>query len=233
MIELSIVIPNLNERKTIGQCIQKAIECITKNNISAEIIVSDNGSIDGSDKLANDMGAKVIYCDKKGYGNALINGINTAEGKYILMGDADNTYNFLQINEFLEQAKKSDDISMVMGSRFKYKGLIEKGAMPFLHQYLGNPLLTHIVNMLFNCKLTDTQCGIRLFKKECFDKINFKSQGMEFATEIIIEFLMRGYKIVEIPTTLSKTVKGRKPHLNTFKDGFKILLFIVKRKFSR
>lgn len=230
-ILISVVIPCLNEEKTIGLCLEKAIQALNSNNIEGEIIVSDNGSTDNSVEIAKKYGVKVVYCNKKGYGNTLIQGINNAIGKYILIGDADNTYDFSILKDFYEQAISNKDIKLVMGSRFK--GIIEKGAMPFLHRYLGNPLLTYIINILFKGNISDSQCGLRLFEKESFDRINFSSTGMEFATEIIIEFLLHNYKIVEIPVNLYKNPPGRKPHIRTWKDGFRILNFILKKRFVK
>ncbi len=227
---ISIVIPCLNEERTLGICLKKASETLTKNNISGEIIVSDNGSDDNSIEIAKNFdNVKVVHCSQKGYGNALICGIKNACGKYVLMGDADNTYDFNEISNFLKAAQSDEHISMVMGSRFR--GGIEKGAMPFLHKYIGNPFLTIITDILFFTNLTDSQCGMRLFKREDFEKINFTSTGMEFATEIIIEFLLNKFKIVEIPIKLYKDIPDRKPHLRTFRDGFRILKFILKKRF--
>lgn len=231
MIDLSVVIPNLNEEKTIEICIKKALNEISRLGISGEVIISDNGSTDGSDELAKKAGARVVYCKEKGYGNALKEGIKNAKGKYIIMGDADNTYDFSQLGNFYQKAISDKNISMVLGSRFK--GGIEKGAMPFLHRYIGNPFLTFMLNLLFKSNISDSQCGLRLFKKECYDAITFKALGMEFATEIIVEFIMNNYKIVEIPTTLSKDDAERKPHLRTFRDGFRILFYLLNRKYMK
>lgn len=237
--EVSVVIPCLNEEKTIGVCVSKVLKSFKDNNINGELIISDNGSTDKSLDFARDAARqnengnsliKIVHCEKKGYGNALLFGFKHAEGKYIVMGDADNTYDFLQIPDLYNKAVSDSSIDMVMGSRFR--GGIEKNAMPFLHQFLGNPVLTLIVDILFNTRITDSQCGLRLFKKEAFDKIDFKATGMEFATEIIIEFLKHGFKIDEVPVTLSKGPADRKPHLNTFRDGFRILCFILKKRLN-
>ena len=232
-MDISVVIPCLNEERTIGLCLEKAVNAIKANNLQGEIIVSDNGSTDNSlniiDSFDKDI-VKVVHCQEKGYGNALLFGFKHARGKYILMGDADNTYDFSQLGEFYNTAASDEKIGMVMGSRFR--GGIEKGAMPFLHKYLGNPFLTAVVDILFCTNLTDTQCGLRLFKKENFDEITFTATGMEFATEIIIEFLLHKFKIAEIPTKLYKDLPGRKPHLRTFRDGFRILFFILRKRFS-
>ena len=231
MIDLSVVIPNLNEEKTIEICIKKALNEISRLGIEGEVLISDNGSTDGSDELAKKAGARVVYCKEKGYGNALKEGIKNAKGKYVIMGDADNTYDFSQIGNFYQKAISDEDIAMVLGSRFK--GKIEKGAMPFLHQYIGNPFLTFMINILFKANISDSQCGLRLFKKECYDSIKFNSLGMEFATEIIVEFITNNYKIVEIPTSLSKDAEDRKPHLRTFHDGFRILFYLINKKYRK
>lgn len=232
--DLTVVIPCLNEETTIGLCVQKALDCIRKHNINAEIVVSDNGSSDKSVQIVENFNLpniKVVNCFERGYGNALKAGFSAAKGKYILMGDADDTYDMSKINEFFEKATSDENISMVLGSRFR--GNIEKGAMPFLHKYLGNPGITILINILFGTKITDSQCGIRLFKKSDFEKINFKSEGMEFASDIIIEFAKNKMKIVEIPTTLKKDKVGRKPHLRTFPDGYRVIKFILKKRFFK
>lgn len=230
--DLTVVIPCLNEETTIGLCVQKALDCVRNHNINAEIVVSDNGSSDKSVQIVEDFNlpnVRVVHCCEKGYGNALKAGFSSANGKYILMGDADDTYDMSKIHEFYEKVVSDENISMVIGSRFR--GKIEKGAMPFLHKYLGNPVITMLINVLFGVGITDSQCGMRLFKKSDFEKINFTSEGMEFASDIIIEFAKNNMKIVEIPTTLSKDKAGRKPHLRTFPDGYRVIIFILKKRF--
>lgn len=230
--DLTVVIPCLNEETTIGLCVQKALDCVRKHNINAEIVVSDNGSSDKSVQIVENFNlpnVRVVHCCEKGYGNALKAGFSSANGKYILMGDADDTYDMSKIHEFYEKVVSDENISMVIGSRFR--GKIEKGAMPFLHKYLGNPVITMLINVLFGVGITDSQCGMRLFKKSDFEKINFTSEGMEFASDIIIEFAKNNMKIVEIPTTLSKDKAGRKPHLRTFPDGYRVIRFILKKRF--
>lgn len=232
--DLSVVIPCLNEEATVGLCVEKALKSIKENNIKAEIIISDNGSDDNSVEIIKSFNlpeVRVVHCAEKGYGNALRAGFQAANGKYILMGDADDTYDMSKLNEFYSTAISDEKISMVIGSRFR--GGIEKGAMPFLHKYIGNPVITALINILFGTKITDSQCGMRLFKKSDFEKIDFKSDGMEFASDIIIEFSKRYMKIVEIPTTLSKDKAGRKPHLRTFPDGYRVIKFILQKRFCR
>ena len=230
--DLTVVIPCLHEETPIGLCVQKALDCVRNHNINAEIVVSDNGSSDKSVQIVEDFNlpnVRVVHCCEKGYGNALKAGFSSANGKYILMGDADDTYDMSKIHEFYEKVVSDENISMVIGSRFR--GKIEKGAMPFLHKYLGNPVITMLINVLFGVGITDSQCGMRLFKKSDFEKINFTSEGMEFASDIIIEFAKNNMKIVEIPTTLSKDKAGRKPHLRTFPDGYRVIRFILKKRF--
>lgn len=245
--EISVVIPCLNEENTVGLCIKKAIEALKKHNIKGEIIIADNGSNDNSVKIALEFNSliksentdnysaqidnivKVVNCPEKGYGNAIRNGVEQAQGKYILMGDADDTYDFSTLNEFYQAAIKDENIQMVIGSRFK--GEIENGAMPFLNRYIGNPALTFLVNILFGSNLSDSQCGLRLFKKSAYNSVKFIATGMEFATEIIVEFLLNKFKIVEIPTKLYKDKEGRKPHLRKFRDGTRNLILILKKRF--
>lgn len=236
MSDLSIVIPCLNEAATVGLCIEKALKNIKENNISAEIIISDNGSTDNSIEIVKSFNlpeVKVVHCLEKGYGNTLRMGFSSANGKYILMCDADDTYDLSKLNEFYKKALSDESIAMVIGSRFSGGGGIEKGAMPLLHKYLGNPIITLLIDILYKLKITDSQCGIRLFKKSDYEKIKFTSGGMEFASEMIIEFAKYKMKIVEIPTTLSKDIVGRKPHLRTFKDGYQVIKLILKKKFTK
>lgn len=229
MMDLSVVIPCLNEEKTIKTCIDKCIEAFEHLKIEGEVIVCDNDSTDNSANLAKNAGAKVVYCKQKGYGSALLTGFNNATGKYIIMGDADNSYDFSEIPKFYEQIKS--DFDLVIGSRFL--GKIEKGAMPFLNQYLGNPTITFILNLLFGTKISDSQSGMRMIKKDSLEKASLKNHGMTLATEMIVEFKKKGLRIKEIPICLKKTLPDRIPHLRPWKDGFKIIcyIFITKSKF--
>ncbi|MDD5594877.1 MAG: glycosyltransferase family 2 protein [Candidatus Omnitrophica bacterium] len=220
-VEVSVVMPCLNEAETIGICIEKAKSALLQNNINGEVIVSDNGSTDGSVHIALSLGAKVVHQPQRGYGNAYIKGINSAKGKFIVIGDADNTYDFSQVDKFVEPLRKGAD--MVMGSRLK--GRIHKGAMPFLHRYVGNPLLSGILNLMFKAKVSDTHCGMRSFKKEVFDKLCLKTPGMEFASEMIIKSAKAKIKIVDIPITYYPR-KGESK-LRTFKDGWRHLRFML------
>ena len=223
---LSIVLPCLNEEKTLKICIEKCFRVFSGLNISGEIIISDNGSTDNSVKIAQDMGVNVVHCSQKGYGNALLAGLKSANGVYLAMCDADNTYDILELKNYVRAL--TNDTDMVIGTRLK--GFIEQGAMPALHRYFGTPFLTIITNILYGTKITDINCGMRLFKKEAFDAINFKSGGMEFATDLIIEFKLHKFNIKEIPISLYKDVKGRKPHLRPFRDGFRHLFLILRKR---
>ena len=185
--------------------------------------MSDNGSNDGSVEIANNLGARVVPCSRKGYGNALKSGLSSAAGKYLIMGDADDSYNFAEIDDFIEHLRKGNDI--VIGTRLR--GRIEKGAMPFLHRYLGTPVLTFIINMLFATKISDCNCGMRGIRKDAFEKLNLESSGMEFASEMIIKAGILKLKIKEIPITFYKDKRGRSPHLNTWRDGWRHLKFIL------
>ena len=229
MLDLTVVIPCLNEDATIAICINKCFESFKKLNITGEVLVVDNGSTDNSVQIAKDNKARVVYCKDKGYGNALRYGFAHAEGKYVLMADGDNTYDFLEIPLYWN--KLSDDICMVTGSRIK--GNIEKGAMPFLNRYLGTPTLTLVLNCLYGTKISDSQCGMRLMKKECLDQIEFKATGMEFASELYVEFVKHNFKIIETPISLHKDIEGRIPHLRPWRDGLRHLRYLIKARFEK
>lgn len=224
--DLSVVIPCLNEEETIALCISKCFDAFETFGINGEVIVSDNGSLDKSIEISNSLGTKVYSCIDKGYGAALRNGFNEAKGKYILMADADNSYDFNQIGDFYMKIQEGYD--MVIGTRLK--GKIHKGAMPVLHRYLGTPVLTSLVNLFWGLKISDSQCGMRIFKKESFDKIQFESSGMEFATELLIRAAKDKWKIAEIPIEFSKDGRSRKPHLRPWRDGFRHLKLIIESK---
>ncbi len=222
MIEVSFVLPCLNEEKTLKSVIETCHQA-GKSFSSYEVIVADNGSEDRSVEIARSNDAIVINVDEKGYGIALKTGISKARGKYIVMGDSDNTYNFLDsiqmVNILIEGEYK-----LVMGNRFL--GKIENNAMPFLHRYLGNPSLTTIGKILFSCAINDFHCGIRAFNKEAISSLGLKSQGMEFASEMVIRSSLAGYPMTEVPVTLRKDFPGRRPHLRTWRDGWRHLKFM-------
>ncbi|WP_040278861.1 glycosyltransferase family 2 protein [Psychroserpens damuponensis] len=222
-IELSVVMPCLNEEETLAICITKAQGFLSSNNISGEIIIADNGSTDSSIAIANSLNATVIHVKEKGYGNALKGGITAAQGKYIIMADADDSYDFEQLMPFLEKLREGFDL--VMGNRFK--GGIKKGAMPFLHRYLGNPVLSFIGRLFFKIKIGDFHCGLRGFSKEAFKTMKLKTTGMEFASEMIVKSKLNNLSITEVPTVLHKDGRTRPPHLNTWPDGWRHLRFLT------
>lgn len=227
MLDISVVIPSLNEEKTIEICIQKCFKIFEELNLNGEVIISDNGSTDNSKILSENLGAKVVLCNELGYGSALREGFKYATGKYILMADADNTYDFLELP--LLWNKLDTSVDMVIGTRLK--GKIEKGAMPFLHRYLGTPVLTFLLNILYGTKISDSQCGMRLIRKSSLDKICLKTTGMEFASELLVQFAKNNLKIIEVPISLLKSAKYRKPHLRPFRDGFRHLFYLLKNRF--
>ncbi len=221
--EFSIVMPCLNESETLAICIEKANLFFELNTINGEVIIADNGSSDGSQDIAKNHGARVILITKKGYGNALKAGIENASGKFIIMGDADDSYDFSNLNTFVEKLREGADL--VIGNRFK--GGIQKGAMPFLHRYLGNPVLSFLGRVFFKSSIGDFHCGLRGFSKEAYLKMNLATSGMEFASEMIVKSHLLNLKIVEVPTILYKDGRSRKPHLNTWSDGWRHLRFLL------
>jgi glycosyltransferase involved in cell wall biosynthesis len=221
--ELSIVMPCLNEAETLEICIKKAQSFFKKHQVQGEVVIADNGSTDGSQAIAEKLNARVIPVPEKGYGNALKGGIKAAKGTYIIMGDADDSYDFESIAPYLEKLREGNDL--VMGNRFK--GGVKKGAMPFLHKYLGNPVLSFIGRLFFNIKIGDFHCGLRGFSKEAFAKMNLNTTGMEFASEMIVKSKLNGLSIVEVPTILHPDGRTRPPHLNTWRDGWRHLRFLL------
>lgn len=224
MKDLTILMPCLNEAESLQFCIDKAQKFMDRNNINGEILIADNGSTDGSIKIALKNNARVINVKEKGYGSALISGIKNSKGKYIIMADSDNTYDFLNLEEFYNCLKEGYDL--VIGNRFS--GGIEKGAMPILNKYIGNPILSFIGKKLYPCGVNDFHCGLRGINKETFLNLNLSSSGMEFASEMIIQCYKGGYKIKEIPTTLSKGNRSRKPHLRPVRDSIRHLKILFK-----
>jgi glycosyltransferase involved in cell wall biosynthesis len=219
--EVSIVMPCLNEEASIGVCIEKARTACEKFGIDAEIVVSDNGSTDKSVEIAQSLGARVVHQPEKGYGNAYMKGFAEARGKCIVMGDSDNTYDFSEIDRFLEPLRNGYDL--VMGSRFK--GQILPGAMPWLHQYIGNPILTGILNLFFRAGISDAHCGMRAFTKEAYERMHLQTTGMEFASEMVINASKAGLKIAEVPITYHPREGESK--LNSFQDGWRHLRFML------
>lgn len=227
--DVSIIIPCLNEAATLPIVIEKALQSFERLRIKGEVVISDNGSTDGSVKVAEKFGARVVHCSHKGYGNALRCGFENAKGKYLIMGDADDSYNFLHIDRFIDELQNGAD--MVMGTRLK--GTIHKGAMPPLHRYLGTPVLTFLINLFFGTKISDCNCGMRGLTKETFKKLHMSSGGMEFASEMVIKAGMLKLKIREIPIHFYPDKRGRKPHLKTWSDGWRHLKFIMRSLFAK
>lgn len=222
-LELSIVMPCLNEAETLATCINKAKSFLKENRIFGEVLIADNGSTDGSQKIAKNLGARVVDVSEKGYGSALKGGINAAQGKYVIMGDSDDSYDFYNLTPFVEKLRAGHDL--VMGNRFK--GGIEKGAMPFLHRYLGNPVLSFIGRLFFNIPVGDFHCGLRGFSKSAYEKMQLNTSGMEFASEMVVKASLKEMDIAEVPTTLSPDGRTRPPHLNTWRDGWRHLRFLI------
>jgi glycosyltransferase involved in cell wall biosynthesis len=222
-LELSVVLPCLNESRTLETCIQKAQVIIQRLGIQGEIIVADNGSTDGSQALAEQLGARVIQITERGYGNALRGGIAAARGRFVIMGDSDDSYDFTQLGDFVDKLNEGYDL--VMGNRFQ--GGIRPGAMPFLHRFLGNPVLSWLGRLFFGCPVGDFQCGLRGFSKEAIDRLELQTTGMEFSTEMVVKATLFDLKIIEIPTTLSPDGRDRPPHLRTWRDGWRYLRFLL------
>jgi hypothetical protein len=191
--------------------------------VSGEVIVADNGSTDGSQDLASAARARVVLAEKRGYGAALQAGIAAAHGRYIIMGDADDSYDFTNLGPFIERLRAGDDL--VMGNRFK--GGIKPGAMPWLHRYIGNPILTGILNLFFKSPIRDAHCGLRGFRKDAYAQLDLTTPGMEFASEMVVKACLHKQKISEVPTTLSPDGRNRPPHLRSFRDGWRHLRFLL------
>ena len=226
MLDLSIIMPCLNEAKTIGHCIQKAKESIARLGVDGEIVVADNGSTDGSVEIAAKLGARVLQIEEKGYGNALRGGIEAAQGKWIIMGDADDSYDFGNIAPFVE--KLQDGFDLVMGCRLpKGGGQIMAGAMPWKHRWIGNPALSGIGRLFFESCVTDFHCGMRALTREAYQQMRLRTTGMEFASEMVIKATVLGMQIAEIPITLHKDGRSRPPHLRSWRDGWRHLRFML------
>jgi hypothetical protein len=222
-IEVSVVMPCLNEARTVAWCVAKAQTCLARLGVSGEVIVADNGSTDGSQDIARQHGARVVNVQRKGYGSAIQGGIAAAAGKFIIMGDADDSYDFTQLDPFIERLRQGDDL--VMGNRFK--GGIKPGAMPWLHRYIGNPILTGILNLFFCTPIGDAHCGLRGFRKDAYERLGLTTPGMEFASEMVVKASLHKQKISEVPTTLSPDGRNRPPHLRSFRDGWRHLRFLL------
>ena len=222
-MELTILMPCLNEAETLAACIQKAKTFLAESGIDGEILVSDNGSTDGSQSIARSEGARVVSTDAKGYGSALINGTREAYGKYVIMGDADDSYDFLHLMPFVEKLREGYDL--VMGDRFA--GGIEGGAMPWSHRYIGNPVLSFIGRVFYRSKIHDFHCGLRGYNRQSILNLKLQTKGMEYASEMVVKAELNGLKIAEVPTTLCKDGRSRPPHLRSFRDGWRHLKFLL------
>jgi len=222
-VELSIVMPCLNEAATVADCVKQARDALAKYGINGEVIVADNGSTDGSRELAAAAGARVVPVPLRGYGNALLTGFASARGEYVVMGDADGSYDFMAIETFVTKLREGYDL--VMGNRFK--GGIAEGAMPFLHRYLGNPVLSFLGRLFFGSDVGDFHSGLRGFRRSSILALDLRTTGMEFASEMIVKASVEGLRIAEVPVTLSPDKRDRPPHLRTWRDGWRHLRFLL------
>lgn len=222
-VELSIVMPCLNEAETLEVCIRKAQGFLTKHNVAGEVIIADNGSTDGSQAIAEKAGARVVPVKEKGYGNAILGGIQAARGRYIIMGDADDSYDFVNLMPFVEKLREGYDL--VMGNRFR--GGILPGAMPPLHYYLGNPVLTGLGRLFFCPEIGDYHCGLRGYSKAAAERMELRTTGMEFASEMVVKASLLKMRICEVPTVLKKDGRNRPPHLRSWRDGWRHLRFML------
>ena len=220
---VSVVIPCLNEANSIGICVAKALAALQAAGLSGEVVVADNGSTDGSVDIAENLGAQVVRVDQQGYGAALRAGIAAATGAFVIMGDADDSYDFGDVPRFVESWKQGYDV--VMGNRFR--GEIKPGAMPWHHRYIGNPGLSTLLNLFFRAGIGDSHCGMRGFTRAIYDRMDLRSSGMEFASEFVIKAAQLGANITEIPITLWPDKRGRPPHLRSFRDGWRHLRFML------
>lgn len=216
-VELSIVMPCLNEARTVGTCVSQAIDALRRLGISGEVIVADNGSTDGSDEKARSRGARVVGAEQIGYGSALRTGCNAARGRYIIMGDSDGAHDYSDIEPFVQRLREGWDL--VVGNRFK--GEILPGAMSWKNRYIGNPLLSGFLRVLFRTQVSDAHCGLRGFTKAAFRRMNLRTQGMEFASEMLIKAAKLGLKTSEVPITQHPDGRARRPHLRPFRDGWR------------
>jgi len=222
-VELSIVMPCLNEGETLRTCVEKAQQALREHHIVGEIIVADNGSTDGSREMAEQLGARLIKVEKNGYGSALMGGIMAARGKYVVMGDADDSYDFAHVPRFLEKLRQGFDL--VLGNRFK--GGIAASAMPPLHRYFGNPALSWASRLFFHCPTGDIYCGLRGFSRDAIQQMDLRTTGMEFAVEMVVKATLMGLRIGEVPTTLAPDGRNRPPHLRTWLDGWRTIRFML------
>jgi glycosyltransferase involved in cell wall biosynthesis len=221
--EVSIVMPCLNEAESLEHCLRRARAGLEKSGLRGEIVVADNGSDDGSLEIASRLGVRVVNVERKGYGAALAGGFASARGRFVVMGDADGSYDFEAIMPFIERLRAGDDL--VMGNRFA--GGIGAGAMPPLNRYLGNPVLSFVGRLLFRSDVNDFHCGLRAFRRDAILKLELQSDGMEFASEMVVKATINELKISEVPATLSPDLRTRKPHLRPWRDGWRHLRFLL------
>lgn len=222
-MELTILMPCLNEAETLAVCIRKARTFLEENHVDGEVLISDNGSTDGSREIAAAEGARVVMTPERGYGSALIYGTKAARGTYVIMGDADDSYDFLHLMPFLEKLREGYEL--VMGDRFA--GGIEKGAMPFSHQYIGNPVLSFLGRLFYKSDIRDFHCGLRGYDREAFLRLDLRTTGMEYASEMVVMAQLHHLKITEVPTTLKKDGRSGRPHLRSIRDGLRHLKFLL------
>lgn len=222
-VELSIIMPCLNEAETLATCIRKAQKFLAESGISGEVLIGDNGSTDGSQAIAEGLGARVVAIPIRGYGAALFGAVTAAQGRYIIMGDSDDSYDFEHLDAFVQKLREGYDL--VMGNRFA--GGIKEGAMPWKNRYIGNPVLSAIGMVLFRAGVRDFHCGLRGFSKRAFAQLDLRTTGMEFASEMVIKATLMGMKVTEVPTTLSPDGRSRPPHLRPYRDGWRHLRFML------
>lgn len=222
-MQLTILMPCLNEAETLALCINKANHWASHSGIQTEIVIADNGSTDSSQAIAESLGARVVPVQQRGYGSALFHGSMAAKGEWIIMADSDDSYDFSNLDPFIEKLREGFDL--VMGNRFL--GGIAPGAMPWKNRYIGNPILTWVGRLLFKCPAKDFHCGLRGFRKKAFLKMDLWTTGMEYASEMVIKANLFGMRIAEVPTTLSKDGRSRPPHLRPWRDGWRHLRFML------
>ena len=224
--QLTILMPCLNEAETLAACIRKAQASLISLGIPGEVLIADNGSQDGSQEIAEKLGARVVPVAEKGYGQALRGGVAAARGRWIIMGDADDSYDFSSLGPFVKKLQAGDDL--VMGCRMPWGGgTVLPGAMPWKHRWIGNPVLSFIGRLFFRCPVTDFHCGLRGFQKDAYEKMDLKTTGMEFASEMVIKATLKGMKISEVPITLHPDGRSRPPHLRSWRDGWRHLRFMM------
>jgi len=223
MLELTILMPCLNEAETVGTCVRKARGFLERTGIDGEVLVADNGSSDGSPELAREAGARIVPIAQKGYGSALLGGIEAARGRFVIMADADDSYDFSCLDAFVEGLRAGN--TMVIGHRFR--GGIRPGAMPALHRYLGNPVLSFIGRLFFSSRIGDFHCGLRGVERAAALRLGLHAPGMEFASEMIVKATLAGWRIAEVPTVLSPAGRSRPPHLRSWRDGWRHLRFLL------